>query len=187
MYIQRDENRMCQGDILEDVEYQSPKFLEDQIEIDRIILPYAVILTQDCDLKQDYDNRINNTTLVQDKFLQSILICPAYLAEQVRLGEHLQSLNLKREVWKSKQWPLITSNQNQRFHHLPAQSKFNTSDLVIDFKQYYTMPRDICFDIHKEKYLTSLDGLFREDLSQRFAYYLSRIGLPEPEQLVQTQ
>lgn len=51
-------------------------------------------------------------------------------------------------------------------------------ELVIDFKHYYTIPTEEMYEAYKENYLASVEPLYREDLSQRFANYLSRIGLP---------
>ena len=39
------------------------------------------------------------------------------------------------------------------------------------------------YEILKKHYIGSMKELYREDLSQRFAYYLSRIGLPEIEKI----
>ena len=55
-------------------------------------------------------------------------------------------------------------------------------ELVIDFKHYYSVPRDL-FYLRKEEseYMARLNVPFRELVSQRFAYFLSSVGLPELE------
>ena len=52
-------------------------------------------------------------------------------------------------------------------------------DLILDFKHYLTVPFDLLSRFHGTCYLASVSELFREDLSVRFASYLSRVGLPE--------
>ncbi len=49
--------------------------------------------------------------------------------------------------------------------------------LIIDFKHYYTIPRNILYQ-NLDHYNVSITELHREQLSQRFAYYLSRVGTP---------
>jgi hypothetical protein len=51
-------------------------------------------------------------------------------------------------------------------------------DLVIEFKQYYTIPTHILYRFYENHFVGSLKPLFRENISHRFAFYLSRIGLP---------
>lgn len=186
IYIKHDGSRIYQGDLLRDFEYVEGASIETKEvsgEIKRIIrtgkriLPYLVILTQDCDLEQDFENHLD-LSKNQDKFLHSILVCPAYLAEKFRRGEHLEELKLKMEIIGSERWSTLIKNQIPRYHFLESHPRLQIPKLVIDFKHYYTVPRDILYDGAKNRYIGSLNELFREALSQRFAYYLSRIGLP---------
>ena len=82
------------------------------------------------------------------------------------------------ESWNSGLWNHITKNQHDRFHFLPTDAKNDMPNLILDFKHFYTVPREEIYAIHKTKYKISINALFREDISQRFANYLSRIGLP---------
>ncbi len=84
------------------------------------------------------------------------------------------------EDWGGKRFKKIKDQKYERFHFLVADSKMQVPELVIDFKHYYTMPRNaIYMMILDEHYLVTIRELFRESLSQRFSYFLSRIGLPE--------
>ena len=123
-------------------------------------------------------DEINQDKINQDKFLQSILVCPAYPAEKVRLGTHLEELNLTMVYLNGARWNLVKTNQNSRYHFLDNNSVLQIPDLVIDFKHYYSIPRNILYKEIKNHYIGSMNELFREGLSQRFAFYLSRIGLP---------
>ncbi len=77
-------------------------------------MEYGVVLSQDCDLNQDYNSRKEITDIsnnqdnlyLNNKMIPSILICPAYLAEQLRKGTHLKSLNLPMiKISNSKKTP----------------------------------------------------------------------------------
>lgn len=57
------------------------------------------------------------------------------------------------------------------------ESGIQVPNLVIDFKHYYTVSREKMYN-NLNNYFVSSKPLFREQLSQRFAYYLNRIGLP---------
>lgn len=187
VYIKHNGDRIYQGDILRDFKYQDRISIEDnKIKIQERNIPYLIVLTQDCDLEWDFNNHKENEIdqdktkdkLNQDKFLHSILICPAYPAEKVRLGTHLEELGLTMEKLNSSRWNLVKTNQNSRYYFLDNNSDLQIPDLVIDFKHYYSIPRDILYKEIKKHYIGSINELFRECLSQRFAFYLSRIGLP---------
>ncbi|MBU4374293.1 MAG: hypothetical protein KJ714_07645 [Euryarchaeota archaeon] len=188
IYIKHNGDRIYQGDILRDFKYQDRVFIEDnKIKIQERNIPYLIVLTQDCDLEWDFNNHKENEEVQdkikdkinQDKFLQSILICPAYPAEKVRLGTHLEELDLNMEKLNSDRWNLVKTNQNSRYYFLDNESDLQIPDLVIDFKHYYSIPRDMLYKEIKKYYIGSINELFRECLSQRFAFYLSRIGLPK--------
>lgn len=185
MYEKHDCNRVCQGDILRDFVYVEWAYEESgKIKISDREIPYLVVLTQDCDLEQDFTNHNSSSHdgLNHDKYLQSILVCPAYLAEDLKAGNHLSEMNMKMEQINSERWSQLKKNQTSRYHFLKGQTEHQVPELVIDFKHYYTIPRPILYSKLKDSYLATLNSLFRESLSQRFAYYLSRIGLPTIKQ-----
>ncbi|MDY6895403.1 MAG: hypothetical protein SVO01_08340 [Thermotogota bacterium] len=178
IYIRHDIHRIYQGDILRDFEYTEWACIEgNKVKMMVRTIPYLVILTQDCDLKWDYNNH-NNQVGNHDKFLHSILVCPAYLSEEFRQGIHLEGLGFEMGKINSKIWGNVKNNQNQRYHYLERDKELNIPDLVIDFKHYYTIQRDLLYRGIKDHYIATVNELFREALSQRFSYYLSRIGVP---------
>lgn len=182
-YIKHDENRLCQGDIVRDIKFVTwaEKTADsDSIQITKKEIPYGVVMTQDCDLEQDTKNRRSTESKNQDKFLQSILLCPAYPAAGLRAGTHLEDENLVMERINTDRWKVVKGNNNARYHYLPEYSNYQIPEAVIDFKHYFTVPSEkISEALGLERRIGSLGELFREDLSMRFSQYLSRIGLPE--------
>lgn len=177
-YIKHNGDRVCQGDILRDFVYEVVSVSEGKAKARDITYPYVVVLTQDCDLELDYNNRVKPKD-DQDKYLHRILLCPAYLAESLKSGEHLTELGLVMQRIGRQKWGDVETNQNQRYHFLYSYREYQIPDLVIDFKHFFTVARDTLYGQGGKLYIGSLNELFRESLSQRFAYYLSRIGLPE--------
>lgn len=157
-------------------------------EISQATLPYIIVLTQDCDLEWDFNNRSQPASEKHDKYLQTILICPAYNAEVFRIGDHLKSIGLKMHEWKkSEDYKRITQQNHARFHFLEKNQALQVPQLIVDFKHYYTIPRDPLYKMYAEHYLATINHLFRESLSQRFSSYLSRIGLPDIKERVDVE
>lgn len=185
VYTNATSSRYRQGDILRDVQVvEWAEVVNEELVVTGRRLPYCVVLSQECDLEHDFNNRADAVKCERDtdKFLQSILVCPAYPAAQLREGSHLKDAGLKMQRIGSDEWKRVKQNTNYRYHFLPEQEDIQLPDLTIDFKQYLTIPRDVAYRLEtKVKVLTSLDDLFREHLSSRFAHYLCRIGLPELE------
>ena len=180
-YCKRENGRVYQGDILRDMLLLEMEYADEEGSGYSIIekeVPYIVVLTQDCDLEQDFNNRAQISEK-HDKYIDSILVCPAYLAEEFREGKHLEIFDLKMERWDTKRYKQIKTQNNYRYHYLEGYQPYQIPNLVIDFKHYYTISRNIIY-FAKENghYLASLRQLFRENLSHRFSFFLSRIGLP---------
>ena len=183
MYFKIDKNLILQGDLFQNFNYiRWVEEVEGEIKTDEVVIPYFFVLTQICDLKQDSKDRTKSDTEKRDKYLHSVLVCPAYSAESFRKGEHLKDGRFIMEKYTSEQWSNVQKNQNPRLHFINKNEVFGIPNLVIDFKHYYTLPTSIIYRDYKFHYLASLKDLFKEDLSHRFAFYLSRIGLPEIKQ-----
>lgn len=169
MYLKKEGELIRQGDIFQDF----PTLIFGNFEVE---MPFFVVLTQACDLEQDFENR-NEKKETDDKKIQSVLVCPAYASKELKKGEHLSKAGLKMTSYSSNLWKTIKKNNNLRYHFLETNPDMGLPELIIDFKHYYTIPMESMYE-NKEYYLCSMDNLFKEDLSQRFASYLSRIGLP---------
>ena len=180
-------DRISQGDIYKDVEYIE-SISEDggYLEISKIVFPYVIVLTQDCDLNQDFTFR-NSSKLSEDKILVSALVAPLYNAENVYSGTHLSELGRKmREIniYKKKGKELTTdaknlfNNETPRYHYIEFEPDVSMVTSIVDFKHYLTLNTEYLYSIKDTNFVCRVDDLFRERISQRFANYLSRIGLP---------
>lgn len=172
------ERRISQGDIVTDLR-MAAGLAEGSEDFDIVDIPFAIVLSQECDLEQDFDVQ-KKPTENGDKILPTILVCPAYNLKQFQTGDHYVHLNgRKMRAWTSGEATKLTSNtQHERYHKLIEDLEFSIPELIIDFKHFYTVPRDLMYSIYKNGYKASTKPLFREHISRRFANYLSRIGLP---------
>ena len=73
-------------------------------------------------------------------------------------------------------------NENKRYHYLNFAQDVELVESVIDFKHYFTVTVNYLNSIREEKYVCSIESLYRELILQRFSNFLSRIGLPDPEE-----
>jgi hypothetical protein len=175
------DSRLAQGDIIRDVEhieYVSEK--SGKIEVSKIVFPLVVVLTQDCDLAQDYKFRWSKTeTKNEDKWLLSVLVAPLYNLEHVYTGEHLSDIgmtmgNIKR---KSTQGNNLLNNEVPRYHYLEFPQTIPVVPSVVDFKHYFSVNVLYLKNLKKHNSVCRISELYREDVSQRFSSFLARIGL----------
>ncbi len=175
--------RIQQGDIISDVEYiEYVDVIDGEIRISKIIFPLAIVLTQDCDLTWDFESR-SKTNGLQDKYLFSVIVAPLYNYEHFIAGEHLIELGQKMQTISSKLTKTdnknLRDNETPRYHFLDFDDSIPIVNSVIDFKHYFTINVLKLQEHKKSHYICTVSELFRERISQRFANYLSRIGLPD--------
>jgi hypothetical protein len=176
------QSRICQGDIFRDIEfieYASERM--GIINISTIIFPLVIVLTQDCDLEQDYKFRYSRSKQdTQDKWLISVLVAPLYNAEHVFNGEHLSELSMDmQKILKKEEKEKIKTNQVARYHYLEFSEEIHITNSIIDFKHYFSVNSIYLRKVKSNNFIRSVKPLYRESISQRFSFFLSRIGLPE--------
>jgi len=173
--------RVSQGDIYKDVEVID-EMLEDGgiIQFSKIVFPLVIVLTQDCDLEQDDNIRSGKKAVKdQDKLIFSVLVAPLYNVEHVLTGDHLQQLNIKMQIFgSSTQETNLCNNEIPRYHYLDISTEVPVTPSVIDFKHYFSVHVDYLRGKTKDL-VCRISPLFRDDISDRFASYLARIGLPK--------
>jgi len=174
--------RVCQGDIFSNIEFIEYAIEKSGIiEVAKINFPLVVVLTQDCDLEQDYKFRWSRKPKSnQDKWLLSVLVAPLYNCEHFYAGEHLSELSMVMgEVNKSKTpGKNLRNNETPRFHYLEFPNEIPIPPSIIDFKHYFSANVKYLKKIKKSNFVCRVSELYREDISQRFSSYLARIGLP---------
>jgi len=117
----------------------------------------------------------------QERTLPTILVVPAYNAETMLSGEYLPRF-IRRAI-QAKEIEKWARNDTPRWHFLQRRQEYQIPELVLDFRVYYCIDSDAFYENYASSdhhYLGTLDKLYRENVSDRFAFYLARIGLPEP-------
>lgn len=194
-------DRLCQGDVLRDIKYYSMvRINDDEIDYESITFPLVYVLTQECDLLQEKENRgsflknndkpmldkNNNPIFDIDKSLISILLAPIYNFDIFVKGEHLEDIvkcdepdrTYRCSVKNSDLRKPIQINQNPRYHFINLKDERLMKKSVIDFKHYFTMSLNELTELRETNYVCTLGTMFKNDVSHRFSNYLSRIGLP---------
>lgn len=142
-------------------------------------IEFCITLTQDCDLLQDFDRRIQG----KNGSLDHCLFAEAQSADRVRSS-----------IGGSDLWKPVSQNKNERFYLLSEvpsdddQLKAGLPCLVIDFRTLFSLPTE---DVYRQlqndgiaNRRSRLADLYREHLQLRMANFLSRVMLPEPHKYV---
>ena len=175
------ESHVQQGEVFRDI-HMIGDVTEDEgiLNVGRISFPYVIVLTQECDLEEDFRLRSTNSEKDKlDKLLLSVLVVPLYNAEHLKDGKHLSELDINGEYINSDRWGPVKRNLMPRYHYLEFPENTRLVPLVLDFKHYFSVNLEYLKRVREEHYITTVAELFRERISQRFANYLSRIGLPD--------
>lgn len=173
-----------QGEILTDVVQYNPVVSDlsleaEDLSFEPIIHPYAIVVTQDCDL--DWDYRARQTTNSQPaKLLNSIILCEIATAREVRdIAD--------KNVMNSGEWNWVKSQRHERFYffeRIPIESELEQiglPELTADFKKVFginaaTLYRQIELGIVKRR--TVLSSPYLEHFSRRYYSFHGRVALP---------
>jgi hypothetical protein len=174
--------RLRQGDILRSIDFPVYSEVAGDKAILRVVrFPRAVVLSQDCDIEHDYELLVGEES--SGSRLVSVLMAPLYEMSDAVSGDHLSKLMIKMpslpDGKKSQAAKDLRRNNNPRYHCLPlSQAEESQEDLIVDFKHYFSVSSRYLVAVRPRALIASLNELYREDLCQRFAAFLSRIGLP---------
>ena len=140
--------------------------------------PYAIVLSQDCDLLRDHENQTNGASTV----LNGVLLFELEPVDDIR--GRLPGGDILRRIRRQSE---------ERYHFLEAVPVDldllgeGLPQLIIDFRRCYTMPPD---EIYRQCALEGHDGAkrrcrleipYREHLQNRVAFYLQRVALPDED------
>lgn len=180
-----------QGAIYRDVEVVPsalPELSSGGSDLTSWVLPYVVVLSQECDLQQDSKSRTNlprepdeqKQMEQRDKLVYSVLVSPAWAAAPFREGNHLREFGTMLKRKNTDAYDLIKKNKDARYHYLAGWRELQVPEAVVDFKHFFTIPTETLREQYGNvtHYIARLVCPYREDLSQRFGAYLARVGLP---------
>jgi hypothetical protein len=163
-----------QAEIISDLtQYQFDPTAPQDVKV--ITFPFSVILTQDCDLLWDYENRKTST----GSLLESVLF---YIASP--------AIDIKRSIDKDI-WRRVIGNNNERYHlleRIPPECDLEAKgveSLIIDFKRFFTLTPEQVYTQCREGMAhrrSRLEVPYREHLQCRAAFYFQRVTLPTPHQ-----
>jgi hypothetical protein len=184
--------RLYQGEIIEGVVEWSPVYGPENPDQVREAIPrlrkLAVVLTQDCDLAQDWTARTANARLETD--LPCVLLCPVGGADQAMAESGISGKDRKKP---------ICNNKNERYQYLAAATVADDGAgvgheaLLVDFKKLFTI-RTV--ELYRQirvgegeaaRRRFRLDTPWAEHLQCRFAAYHARIGLPRDHFIPETR
>jgi hypothetical protein len=135
---------------------ENTSVLDDPLEVKEANL---VILSQACDL-------VNNK-------VDTVVLCAYWpLSHLVKNDSYYQASGAKESLRQGK----------EPAHHLIHKYESESIQLdysVVDFRQIYTLPKDyLARVVSEKKFRLRLLSPYREHLSQSFARYFMRVGLP---------
>jgi hypothetical protein len=175
-------NPLRQGEILTNLVQYNPVVSElslegEELSFEPIIHPYAIVVTQDCDLDWDYRARQRENSQ-PSKLLNSIILCEISTAKEVR--ETTDNMN-------SKEWKLVESHRHERFYffeRIPLEyelEQIGLPELTADFKKVFgidsaTLYRQIELGIVKRR--SVLSSPYLEHFSRRYHSFHGRVALP---------
>lgn len=146
---------------------REPKF-------DPINHPYAIVISQDCDLEWDYKARESKAS--PDKLLTHILFCALFTQDEIKFRGNL----------KSDQWKRIRQNQDERYHYLIESLIKDTEntlpELIADFKTTFSLSVEFTYWLISTGQASRKGALFSpylEDSMHRLYSFLGRVATPE--------
>jgi len=176
---------LCQGDVFRNIKYSYiDEETDDYVDVIEYEFPLSVIVSQACDvtfMSQMQSEEKGKPT----KFMPTILLCPIYKGEAVKDNKHLADIfnagiALESEsFYTSKVREIASTDMHYRFHQLNVEIGFDKvlENGVVDFKHYFSVPASYLLKC-RDKRMYRLENLFAEQVTLRFATYLSRVAIP---------
>ena len=151
-------------------------------ELEDVRHPFAVILTQDCDLEQDFIDRKNTAAgWSADKLIPNVL-----LSEAVTSSELVAALPRGKDIRKR-----VLQNKDERYHVFQKVEAVDDAQgeglpaLGVDFKRYFTVPTDELYAQldSNAKRRAHFRSPYLEHFVKRFADFQSRVALPKEHEI----
>ncbi len=146
---------------------------------------FLIILSQGCDLSQDFTYRSSGKTT--HHILNNIVAC-----EGLNIGSFYQKEGLYGEWCSQKSSKKISNHQIDRFYNLPELSVEEDAvgsgvaeGIIVDFKNTLSIDADYLYYLLRHgcevKRRAYLKPPYKEHFVQRFTQWHSRVVLPTPE------
>jgi hypothetical protein len=173
------DRQLDQGEILSDlvhVHIEVPSLVTPPLRVIAKQHPLAIILSQGCDLEQDFFARLRGET--SSKVVPTILFCEVMIATDI-----YNTAEVNKRVWDQ-----IKINKHERYHFFQAVGEVfdamgsGLAECVADFKRFFAVPADEVYERIRSggaKRRCSLASPYLEHFSHRFANFLSRVALPQ--------
>ncbi|MBI3958395.1 MAG: hypothetical protein HY328_06270 [Chloroflexi bacterium] len=145
----------------------------------QIIHPFAIVVSQDCDLEWDWNARRSGEDEYAAKAMSSLLFCEMVLAVDARQTPGMNS----------RAWDLIKTNRDIRYQFLQkSEPEYDLQgdglpELIIDFKRYFAIPIEEVYARIRNGEIQRrccFNSPYLQDIATRFYYYQYRVALPEP-------
>lgn len=179
--VRQPQDRISQCDIFRDITIiEGVRQNGAEMILKTITFPYVICLNQDCDLLSDV--RDKQLTPVSNKScrLLHLVVAPLFVFSSFIEGTHWgeifdqsPAINIRRTSGEK-----IMNNEDPRYHFLRFNPESKLPDMVIDFKHFFTISTEILYE-NLDKRAFSVEEIYREKICQRFAFFQSRIGLPD--------
>lgn len=168
-YIEVNGGELQQGDILRDypVFYPEPFEIPDNLESDEMpvldggfIKTDVLVVSQSCDL-------VNNK-------VDTVILCPLHCLNNIKatFGESEKAIRKRSED--------IRQGKEPGFHMIGGDTDLGLEISIVEFRRILTTPKPTLLDFaNKAGDRVRLLPPYREHLSQAFARYFMRVGLPE--------
>lgn len=148
--------------------------VEEPFLVDSRIHPRVIVVTADCDLLKDHQNRppaADNPL----HCLDHVLLCDVYTLEEIH--------GVTPATFGSKEMKVVRRNQNERYHVLPAATiegtEISLPELYIDFRRCIGIPPTSLYRAianGESLRLGRLPPVFLQDFCHRIFSFLSRVG-----------
>lgn len=184
-----EKENICQGDVFKNVQYNYINGEDkDNVEIIEYTFPYAIIISQGCDVLS-MGEMVENHEGKMTKFMPSILMCPIYHADYASKAKHMDDVfpkfGLKVEekddkvLYTRKDKEVMQKDWHYRYHMLRV---VIGRDIVmdkacLDFKHYFTVPASYLVRNRKNR-IFRLDDIYAEQITLKFSTFLARVAMP---------
>ena len=187
--ICKETEKISQGDVYRNVRYTYIDSESDSdVDIIEYTFPMAIIISQACDVGY-MSELIEKQSGRATKFMPSILMCPIYNKDEAKNAYHLKQVFeffdfCKTEgndmLFNSDEFKIAKKDWHYRYHSLTVRLNGKTilENGVLDFKHYFTVPASYLLQ-HRDDRLFRIEDIYAEQLTLKFATYLSRVAIPD--------